>query len=115
MSEGEKPTRRFPRIRLSFETGLKSEVWQGDRKHGPAVITVLGAGGAFLDVNEYFDLGSTLGLCFTLPGSQARIVCGAVVRDQVLGPTGLGVEFVSLTPDDRQRLTDTVPHWPVSN
>ncbi len=98
----ETSVRRFPRV----TTRLTAEVWQGDH-HWTGVITVLSAGGALLEMDVPFEVGSTVGVCFTPPGSATPLVCGAVVRDHILGPPGVGLQFV-LAPGDGERLTQAV-------
>ena len=105
MSEGPK-ARKYPRVGLGGDSAIWSEVWEGQIGLStpiPGVVTVLGAGGAFLEVSESFDVGSLVGLRFSLPGTAEEIVCGGVVKDNVPG-RGIGVEFTQLAPIDRERL-----------
>ena len=103
----EEPTaRKYPRVGLGAESAICSEVWQGQIGLSmpiPGVVTVLGAGGAFLEVSENFDVGSPVGLRFNLPGTADENVCGAVVKESVPG-RGVGVEFTQLSAIDRERL-----------
>ena len=105
VSEGPK-ARKYPRVGLGGDNVIWSEVWQGQiglSTPVAGVVTVLGAGGAFLEVSESFDVGSHVGLRFNLPGTTDEIVCGGVVKDNVPG-RGIGVEFTQLAPIDRERL-----------
>lgn len=105
MSEGSK-ARKYPRVGLGVDTAIWSEVWQGQiglSSPVGGVVTVLGAGGAFLEVSEAFEVGSPVGLRFRLPGTSDEIVCGGIVKDYVPG-RGIGVEFTQLAPIDRERL-----------
>ena len=105
MSEQPKD-RKYPRVGLGVDSAILSEVWQGQIGLSTpvgGVVTVLSAGGAFLEVSESFDLGSFVGLRFTLPGASEEIVCGGIVKDYVPGQ-GIGVEFTQLAEIDRQRL-----------
>ena len=65
------------------------------------LITVLGAGGAFVALEEGLDVGSAIGLRFALPGTLNEVTCCGVVRDIVPGD-GVGVEFTDIGPSDRE-------------
>ena len=90
---------------LMYAYGLGSlGAWSAQAIHWwSGVVTVLSAGGAFVEVSEGFTQGSHVGLRFTLPGTKEEIVCGAIVRDNVPG-RGIGVEFTQLADIDRERL-----------
>ncbi len=70
-------------------------------------MTVLGAGGACVEVGEAIEIGTPLSLSFTLPGTTEEIHCGGVVRNKV-SENGLGIEFFFMAPDDRERLAKRV-------
>jgi Tfp pilus assembly protein PilZ len=61
-------------------------------------------GGAFLPSQVLLELGELLCLDFTLPNGRHVCAHARVVRT-TLGsndePSGIGVEFVEITPDDR--------------
>ena len=89
-----------------MDTAIWSEIWQGQIGLSTpvgGVVTVLSAGGKFVEVSEGFTLGSHVGIRFTLPGTKEEIVCGGIVRDNVPG-RGIGVEFTQLANIDRERL-----------
>ena len=105
MSEHAK-ARRFPRVGLGANSAIWSEVWQGHIGEAApvgGVMTVLGAGGAFVEVSEPYDVGSEVGLRFVLPGTRDEIACGGVVREFVPG-RGIGVEFTNISAIDRERV-----------
>lgn len=105
MAEGAK-ARKYPRVGLGVDSAIWSEVWQGQiGLSAPigGVMTVLSAGGAFLEVSESFEVGSPVGLRFVLPGNKEEIVCGGIVKDNVPG-RGIGIEFTQLAAIDRERL-----------
>ena len=105
MPEQEK-LRRYPRVGLGTDSAIWSEVWQGQINEAApvgGVLTVLGAGGAFVEVSEAYDVGSEVGLRFVLPGTRDEIACDGVVREFVPG-RGIGVEFVNISPIDRERV-----------
>ena len=57
-------------------------------------------------MSESFDVGTLVGLRFSLPGTTEEIVCGGVMKANVPG-RGIGVEFTQLAPIDRERLRAT--------
>ena len=106
MSEGPK-ARKYPRVGLGGDSAIWSEVWQG--RDRPVDAHPRGRHGAGRrrrfsgSESESFDVGSLVGLRFSLPGTAEEIVCGGVVKDNVPG-RGIGVEFTQLAPIDRERL-----------
>ena len=68
---------------------------------------IAGYGGALKIVLSGSAEPASVGVRFTPPGSATPLVCGAVVRDKILGPPGVGLEFV-LAPGDGERLTQAV-------
>ena len=96
------PPRRYPRARVSFNV----EVWVDrigiERRVGGRPV-VLGAGGAFLEVDKDYPAGTFLQVRFTLP-PVGKIACGAIVRNGLEGK-GVGVEFLDVGPHDRERIT----------
>ncbi len=98
--------RRFPRARLSFKTKVWVETPSGPtRVEGRFV--VLGEGGACLELDESFSVGSLLNLTFTLPETGDTIGCRAIVRNAVEGK-GMGVEFLDISPQERERVSACV-------
>jgi hypothetical protein len=98
--------RKYPRVGLGADTAIWSEVWQGavGQTHPVGgVMTVLGAGGAFVEVSDAYEVGSNVGLRFVLPGTRDEVACDAVVREFVPG-RGIGIEFTKISPIDRERV-----------
>ncbi len=105
MSEKTK-VRKYPRVGLGVDSAIWSEVWQGEIGEANPVggiVTVLGAGGAFVEVSETYEVGSAVGLRFLLPGTREEIACDGVVREFVPG-RGIGIEFTEISPIDRERV-----------
>lgn len=71
-------------------------------------ITILGSGGAFVELTPGIDVGTVIGLRFRLPNDGGEIICAGVVRDNAAG--GIGVEFTELTPGDRDRIDRSMRH-----
>jgi len=95
--------RRGPRcpvnLRFSFE---------GAGGAGQAFSRDLSACGVFLKNDRVLPPGQRLSLRFRLPGDEAEIACGGIVRStDGTGrglPPGFGVEFLDLAEEDRVRL-----------
>lgn len=105
MSEKAK-VRKYPRVGLGADSAIWSEVWQGhvgEASPAGGVVTVLGAGGAFVEVSESYEVGAPVALRFVLPGTHDEIACDCVVREYVPG-RGIGVEFTQMSPIDRERV-----------
>lgn len=80
-----------------------------------AIITTLGTEGARFRTNQTkqrLPVGTTLELCFALPGVNAEIVCGAVVT-RVTARDGTSVAFTLLDCHDQAQLRAWVtdPRW----
>ena len=96
-------TRRYPRARVSFD----AEVWVdkgGVSAPTDGHFTVLGAGGALLDVGELYPVGSLLRLRFRVPPRFDDVICKSIVRNGLEGK-GVGVEFLDLSSRDRDRVS----------
>ena len=98
--------RRHLRVRLG-EEGFVSKVSPDGTTSVQGTVTVLGAGGACVEVGEAIAIGTPLSLSFTLPGTTDEIRCGGVVRNKV-SENNLGIEFFFMTPEDRDRLAKSV-------
>ncbi len=101
--------RRFPRARLSFKTEVWVETPSGPT-HLEGRFIVLGEGGAFLELDESFSTGHLLNLTFTLPQTGDTIGCRVIVRSAVEG-TGVGVEFLDISPQERERVSACVQRY----
>jgi hypothetical protein len=97
MQEPEKAT-EWPRASPGVDSGIWSEVWEGPiGRASPVggVVTVLGTGGAFVEIGETYEVGSHVGLRFVRPGTRDEIECECIVRQFVPGE-GIEVEFTRI-------------------
>ena len=101
--------RRFPRARLSFDGDLWVEGSSGPT-HSAGRFVVLGAGGACLELDEPFSTGNLFDLWFTLPETRDTVSSHAIVRSVVAGK-GVGVEFLDISPQERQRVSACVQRY----
>ena len=67
---------------------------------------VLGAGGAFLELDDRYPLSTPLHLRFE-SDTLGTIGCRAIVR-RVIEGKGVTVEFLDIEPGDRERITTFV-------
>jgi c-di-GMP-binding flagellar brake protein YcgR len=92
--------RRFVR------TPIETEIWLGQDgifTRSPARLRDLSEGGAFIETRQRFAVGAILSLGFNLPSMSQRISCSVSVRS-LRDDAGLGVEFLDMAPEDRQRV-----------
>ena len=82
----------------------------GGPKHLAGRFVILGAGGACLELDEPFSIGSLLNLSFTLPQTGERISCRAIVRRAEEGE-GVGVEFLDISPQEREHVSACVQRY----
>lgn len=69
----------------------------------------LSVGGVYFDRAIPHPVGSKVELSFSLPGSDATIVCaGEVVNVPDTHQYGMGVQFVDLTPGDEALLIEFI-------
>ena len=95
--------RRFPRVQVSFDI----DVWVKHAGQARAVVgrlVMLGAGGAFLELDGAFPRGMLMHVRFELP-TFGEIACQAMVRyrNGFEGP-GVGVEFLGIKTVERNRI-----------
>ena len=96
------PRRRFPRVRLSFDVDVRVEpVGKPARTVGGRLV-VLGAGGALLELDDAFLIGSLMHVRFELP-TLGEIGCPAIVRNAIEG-SGVGVEFLDIAGVEHRRI-----------
>lgn len=89
--------RTHPRV------ALRTEIWLGQDgifTKSQRTLRDLSEGGAFIETNEGFPIGSVLSLRFMLPGALALISCAVSVRNSRNGE-GLGVQFLDISQNDR--------------
>ena len=89
---------------------IRTETWIGQDgifTRTAETLRDLGEGGAFVETPQRFPLGAILSLRFKLPGVH-RLIAGTVAVRNFRGGNGLGVEFLDLSPSDREDLRSFV-------
>ena len=94
--------RRYPRARL--QTPLSATI--AGSRGGPARVRTIALGGALLETDLRLAIGESAHL--EIRAGMRKIQCTAVVRN--VATNGIGVEFVHLKPEDRERLRRMVAH-----
>jgi hypothetical protein len=92
--------RRQPRVAFS------EEIWIGQdgifsRTGGH--IRNISTSGVFIETTQSFSAGSVVNLRFSLGESANLVSCSAIVRNERPG-AGLGVEFLDLSSESRNRI-----------
>jgi len=85
---------------------LQTEIWLGQDgifTRTTETLRDLSEGGAFVETGQRFPVGSILNLRFKLLGTSHPISCTVSVRN-LRGGSGLGVEFLDISTDDRQQV-----------
>ena len=96
--------RRHPRVKIDLDIRVALATEDASTVV-PANLSMLGAGGAFLETPRPFEVGSNVTLHFTLPSTPpADILCTAQVRYAIEGK-GLGLQFTDLTREQRDSIT----------
>lgn len=97
--------RRSFRVGIGLQRPVTAEIDAYGTAQGPvaARMASLSPAGAFLEISADYAIGSSLHVGFRLPPRFTIISCSAVVRSR-RGGCGVGVEFVELTPADRQQI-----------
>lgn len=90
--------RRYPRI----EPHGMQVAWQAVGERVVSRIVTVGLGGLFIGVDEPPPVGDVIRLHFEVPGGE--IQARAVIRSSIPGE-GMGVQFTSMGPEARGRLT----------
>lgn len=88
--------RKYPRA------SLRTELWIGQDgifTRTDEYLSDLSVGGAFVQTNQIFPVGSVINLRFKIQTVTNMITCTAVVRNTEVG-NGLGVEFLDLSRDN---------------
>lgn len=92
--------RRHPRC------GLNTEIWIGQDgifTRNNERLDNLSVGGAFVESEQYYAVGSLLSLRFKLPVSSNFITTLVIVRN-VQPSKGFGVEFLDISPESRSQI-----------
>ncbi len=93
--------RAFPRVRVSFDVDVRVE-HAGKARTVAGRVVVLGAGGAFLELDAVYPIGSFMHVRFELP-TLGEIACRAIVRNAI-EDTGVGVEFLDIEGVEHRRI-----------
>ena len=99
-------------LRKHRRAAVKTEVWLGQDgifTHTSETPSDLSESGAFVETSQRFSLGSILNLRLKLPNFRP-IDCTATVRNQ-RGQSGLGVQFLDLSPENRRAVTSFVAQF----
>jgi hypothetical protein len=96
--------RRYPRAHL--QTPLSATI--AGSRGGPVRVRTIALGGALLETDLRLGVGESAHLEIRAGMSMRKIQCTAVVRN--VATNGIGVEFVHLKPEDRERLRRMVAH-----
>lgn len=99
-------SRRYPRMKSP--TGL-SVAWQNATRRKASFVNELGLGGLFILTKEPLAIGTFIELLIDIPGGGVR--CRGVVRD-TKPDEGMGVGIVSMSQEDRQRLSSFLSQLP---
>jgi DNA-binding response OmpR family regulator len=94
------PSRRTPRVDANLRFRYRS-----DGAFFQAFSRDLSERGVFLHTDREFALGVSLELEFRIPGCEAWVRCGGVVRN-ITG--GVGIEFGDLGAEDQRRLSQFI-------
>jgi hypothetical protein len=97
--EPDEKARRYPRIGLPRGIVV---AWQAGGARVVSRVGTLGLGGLFIFTKKPAGVGDVLKLVFDVPGGEVR--ARAVVRS-VEANKGMGIEFTSMQPEARARLT----------
>ena len=97
MLSASKP-RRYERIGLRQGPLV---AWQGPAGRTVSRVATLGLGGVFIEAAEPAATGEGIKMVFRVAGRE--VSARAMVRDSRPGK-GMGVEFISMRPEDRARL-----------
>jgi PilZ domain len=96
---GDVELRRYPRV-----VPPKSVVvaWQSGTQRAVSYLESIGLGGLFVLTRHPVPLRSMVKVLLDLPFGEVR--ARAVVR-RITPSRGMGIEFISMSPEDRARLT----------
>lgn len=95
---GKATTRRYPRLKAP-----KSAIvaWKTPEQREVSRVTTIALGGLFIQTKNPPKTGSTIQMLVVTPRGQLRV--RASVRSVIAGE-GMGVEIVSMEPEDRGKL-----------
>jgi len=88
--------------------GYGKEVWIGQDgifSRTNERVTDISLGGVFIETAQSFSKGTILSIRFKVGNATGFISCAAIVRNS-RPATGMGVEFLDLSPEARNQLED---------
>ena len=94
--------RRFPRVQVSFDVDVRVEYAGRHARTVGGRLVVLGADGAFLELDDAYPVGSLMHVRFELP-TLGEIGCLAIVR-HAIEDAGVGVEFLDIEGAEQRAL-----------
>ena len=94
--------RQSPRVRVSFDVDVLVELAGSHARTVGGRVVVLNGGGALLELDEAFPVGSLMHVRFELP-TVGTVGCRTIVR-HTLGGTGVGVEFLDIEGVEQRRI-----------
>ena len=100
--------RRFERTEANCSVEIAMP--KGQRRVRDGQLTELSLGGGLLRIDESCPIGTHLSVRIWFP-DLSDMVCQAIVRSE-RDSSGLGVEFVDISPQDWERLTEFLENPP---
>ncbi len=97
--------RRYSRVKPPKELQV---AWQSVHQKDVSRVEAMGLGGLFIFTADPPPVGNIVQLLFDLPQGEVR--CRASVQNVKPGE-GMGVKFISMTPEDRGRLDKFLRHF----
>jgi len=100
--KNEEQRRKYPRAKAPRGVLV---AWESGTQRSVSYLETLALGGAFIRTLQAVPVRSAVKLLLELPVGDVR--ARAIVR-RVAPNKGFGVEFISMTPEDRARLNQTL-------
>ncbi len=98
--------RRYPRAEVSIVVDF-AVLHAATPTTDQGLLRVLGGGGVFVEIDQNYPLGTVVRLQFKLPGEDEDVRCHGGVCNGLDGQ-GVGLEFLDISPRNRDRLMDFV-------
>ncbi len=108
----------YEHLRQHRRISLRTELWIGQDgifTRTDELLRDLSSGGAYVQSQQVFPIGSILNLRFKVPNVTNFVTCTAIVRNMEVGD-GLGVQFLDLSGENlrqvEQYIEKTLAHDP---
>ena len=107
----QQPALLTQRVPFTVEVSCISDVPQGTRQY---LAMNMGKGGLFLKTLLPLEVGSLLRCSFRIPDGNPPVIANAKVVWNRRGsaarhdPAGMGIRFINLSPEDRERISHHV-------